>query len=418
MGNATAAGPGYGLLDILFGSKPEAGKAEGKEFQPLMEMIKSLNKNEEQSQSVVEGRTNMGTSSGKSALEYGAVGNLGILLADLANISNGAKNNLPQSGEEVVLPALNQSQKMLAIDGKSNASDLSVRESVVQEMLAKKGEAPLSQEELKLLENVNQKFHESITQKQLQAQDQQGSQRNIDDILARVTSAKREDSLQHARHSELVENLNLKDESSPKKLVSTNEFLNLLKASKRDSGDENQMSQDSKVADSKFNQLLADKSSMKNMSLLDKNFSSDSGLSGRGDQKESDISKVFQPKLNDGMPFLMTEKHLANDQLISKDMFLSGLSSREQKTAIVGELSNSIGMRALQGGGEMKIVIHPENLGEVRVKVGTSGKNVEVSIQAQNDEVASLIRSHSTSLESSLKEHNLSLTKLDVSIST
>lgn len=65
----------------------------------------------------------------------------------------------------------------------------------------------------------------------------------------------------------------------------------------------------------------------------------------------------------------------------------------------------------------MRLVIHPEALGEVKLKISTrSDGKVEVQVSAQNDDVAKIIRGGSKELESSLRDQNLTLAKFDVSV--
>src|SRR4029077_7927749 len=66
---------------------------------------------------------------------------------------------------------------------------------------------------------------------------------------------------------------------------------------------------------------------------------------------------------------------------------------------------------------EMRLVIHPDDLGEVKLKVGTKNGKVEVQVMAENEDVAKMIRAGSKELEASLKSQNLSLAKFEVSVS-
>ena len=46
--NATAAGPSYGILDVIMGKTPKEEKAEGKEFEPMLNLIKALEKQKDE----------------------------------------------------------------------------------------------------------------------------------------------------------------------------------------------------------------------------------------------------------------------------------------------------------------------------------------------------------------------------------
>jgi flagellar hook-length control protein FliK len=64
----------------------------------------------------------------------------------------------------------------------------------------------------------------------------------------------------------------------------------------------------------------------------------------------------------------------------------------------------------------MRLIIYPEQLGEVKLHVGTREGKVEVKITTENEDVAKVIRGGSRELETSLRDQNLSLTKFDVSV--
>jgi flagellar hook-length control protein FliK len=100
------------------------------------------------------------------------------------------------------------------------------------------------------------------------------------------------------------------------------------------------------------------------------------------------------------------------------DIYLPGPDKPEQmKSALLAEVGSGVALHAHQGGGEMRLVIHPDDLGEVKLKVGTKNGKVEVQVTAENEDVAMILRGGSKELEASLKDQNLSLTKFDVTVS-
>ncbi|HEY8278958.1 MAG TPA: flagellar hook-length control protein FliK [Bdellovibrionota bacterium] len=99
------------------------------------------------------------------------------------------------------------------------------------------------------------------------------------------------------------------------------------------------------------------------------------------------------------------------------DVYLPGADKPEEmRNVLLGEVGSSVALHAHKGGGEMRLVIHPDDMGELKLKVGTKNGKVEVEVTAQNEDVAKLIRGGSKELENSLREQNLSLAKLEVTV--
>jgi hypothetical protein len=67
-------------------------------------------------------------------------------------------------------------------------------------------------------------------------------------------------------------------------------------------------------------------------------------------------------------------------------------------------------------GGEMKIHLRPEGLGELHVKVTTQGQQVGLQIQASDENAKKILQDSMNTLKESLASQNLSLAKVDVSI--
>ncbi len=82
-------------------------------------------------------------------------------------------------------------------------------------------------------------------------------------------------------------------------------------------------------------------------------------------------------------------------------------------------LSNAVtGMRNLsaQGGGEMRIRLKPENLGELHVRVMTDGRNVGLQIQASSDHAKRILEESMSHLKEGMAVQNLSLTTVDMTV--
>jgi len=81
----------------------------------------------------------------------------------------------------------------------------------------------------------------------------------------------------------------------------------------------------------------------------------------------------------------------------------------------------SAGIRNLspQGGGEMRIRLKPENLGELHVRVVTNGNgNVGLQIQASDEKAKKILEESMGSLKESLASHQLSLMSVDLSVTS
>lgn len=80
-------------------------------------------------------------------------------------------------------------------------------------------------------------------------------------------------------------------------------------------------------------------------------------------------------------------------------------------------VSNGIREFAAQGtGGEMRIRLRPENLGELHVRVVTDGKNVDLQIQASDGHAKKIIEESMSHLKESMASQNLSLGSVDFTV--
>lgn len=78
----------------------------------------------------------------------------------------------------------------------------------------------------------------------------------------------------------------------------------------------------------------------------------------------------------------------------------------------------SSGIRNLtpQGGGEMRIRLRPENLGELHLRVVTDGSQVGLHIHATDDRARRILEESLGTLKESLAQHQLSLGKVDFTV--
>jgi flagellar hook-length control protein FliK len=85
----------------------------------------------------------------------------------------------------------------------------------------------------------------------------------------------------------------------------------------------------------------------------------------------------------------------------------------ETLAGIAGGLRN---LSAQSTGGEMRIRLKPENLGELHVRVVTDGRNVGLQIQASDDKARKVIEESMSHLKDSLAAQNLSLGTVDLTV--
>ena len=71
-----------------------------------------------------------------------------------------------------------------------------------------------------------------------------------------------------------------------------------------------------------------------------------------------------------------------------------------------------------QGGGEMRIRLRPDNLGELNVRVSTRGGEVSLQIQASDDRAKRIIEESMSHLKDRMNAQNLSLGVVDLSVSS
>jgi len=78
----------------------------------------------------------------------------------------------------------------------------------------------------------------------------------------------------------------------------------------------------------------------------------------------------------------------------------------------------SVGIRDLsaQGGGEMRVRLHPDNLGEIHLRVVTQGNHVGLEIQASSDKAKKILEDSMSHLKESLASHSLTLGAVDLRV--
>lgn len=408
--NATAAGPSYGILDVLFGSQSgESKEADGQELAPFMNLIKALKEKSEDKESAGSW-TEEETASGKSAVDYRAVGMPGMFPPQAGSVDQLMANaNAVQ--EAAAMP------KLKTIDPK-----------LVNGMLEASSLLPLTKEEQKLLTEVNQKIEQQNTALS-KLQSAQGLSLVGGELSSNSEAAT---VLEDPRKLELLRELNRKgvdpegikvaegsgQNGAPEKagkFLSTESYLQIhdqmAKAGPKSASNDSTV--DNAQLPMGMNREAKVDSSLLGGDDKAKDFLGNSEKNLFSEMKPGRPNVKMDPNLNFAAGLLGAQN--ASESQV-KELQLPTANPTEMKSILTGEVNQGVSLQALKGGGEMRLIIYPEQMGEVKLHVGTKDGKVEVKITAENEEVAKVIRSGSKELETSLKDQNLSLTKFDVSV--
>jgi flagellar hook-length control protein FliK len=89
----------------------------------------------------------------------------------------------------------------------------------------------------------------------------------------------------------------------------------------------------------------------------------------------------------------------------------------QAKQEAIQTIVNHAQLLAQKGGGEMQMTLKPDQLGEIQLKVALEGNRVDVQMVTERSDVKKLIEQGVQELRSGLAQHQLSMDKLDVSVS-
>ncbi len=93
----------------------------------------------------------------------------------------------------------------------------------------------------------------------------------------------------------------------------------------------------------------------------------------------------------------------------------AGAKDRLSHESLLGVATSARELNA-QGGGEIRVRLKPDNLGELNMRVTTHGNQVALHIQASDEKAKLIIEQSMASLKTSLAQQNLSLGKVDVTV--
>jgi len=447
MSNATAAGPSRGLLDVIFGSKqeqPEEASADGQGFGNLMNLIKVLNMKKEAEAGTEAGRTPGETLLGKSIAEGNADGMPSLNGKAVPLTADGqleALQKLQEAEEKEKLQRLSQlgiPAAALMIPVQPAQQLEGVQPELVNQALRQKGLPPLSQQEMKLLQDVNGKIS--------QANGQSGQVDIPPELMAAGVPAvdpapldpskaqalpkaaapngqALDPQLQKAMAAKGTDPRKLKavdtsaDAGTPEKMLTTESYLQLHESV--NAGAKPQVkepgSKGPQAAGAEQSAVRAPEGALTAGAVAE---AAQKGLGSRkGDTADQLPNGAKQSKLDATAAGTFGATLSQKNEAAQKDLYLpAGQKPEQLKSALTAELGTNVAFHAHKGGGEMRIVLHPDDMGEVKLKVGTKNGKVEVQVTADNEDVAKLLRGGSKELEASLKSQNLSLTKFEVSV--
>lgn len=439
MQNATAAGPSRGLLDMIFGSSkgPEKAETDGQGFESLMNFINGMNDEKKEEQSAALSRTLRETTPGKNTADSSVAGTPGTnatsdaegqLALAIAQEQKEQQEKLQALSMLLGIPAQGQPVAPLqpqpapipvvGAEVQAQAPLEAMKPEQVNAVLKQKDLPPLNQEELKLLQAVNSKL----------GQVQAAKPSELPKVAAAGAGVAAADQGVDPRlHKEMAKNgtdpkklksaeASASPVSGPQdKMVSTETYLQMHEGSKAPVKEAAVKDVNAANGEAPASPALAQGS-------LTSAAVAGAGAKGLalGSKKERELELpegAKQAKLDASGAAFGASLAQQSKEASQHELDLSGIKKPDQfREALMAEVGTGVSQHALKGGGEMRLVLNPDDMGEVKVKVSTKNGKVEVQVSAENKDVAQVLRGGSKDLEASLKEQNLSLSKFEVTV--
>lgn len=429
MNNATAAGPSFGLFDVLFGNVPQENpQADGKTFGDLLKVVKNLEKDPNEQLVAVEPDWTAKEIQPGEPMEHRFGNTPGAVSATmneqgLSAQSLAALTPWMAKGEAKALAASDiNAHQILAIkekiremmpDVKDEEIDKLVTEDAARLLMAlsaKKAEIHAQQAAKPAGEGVKAPLIPNLpAQAKAEKALPQAVNRNpgeveksLNDLMAKAVKQPQAKQV----HEEVLPDAPKALPAQQEKILSTEDYLQMQTAAKE---------APRKGADVGLANAPQQHTAMAGLEGGRKERDSE----GRQRSRESDVLKAGLKKTDlhaAAQPFDLGLK--AGGPILAKEVLLPQSGPQEMRLGLVNELAQNVRLQARQGGGEMRLLIKPEGLGELRLKVGANKDGqVEVSVVATNDEVARMLRNGSNELSEALGDQKLSLAKFDVSVS-
>ncbi len=135
-------------------------------------------------------------------------------------------------------------------------------------------------------------------------------------------------------------------------------------------------------------------------------------LMGAGDEQDSQAAEqegFFNPQS------LATDSQTKDMKQIDMSKFTVTMQpTAQEESANIKELINQAQFLSTKGGGEMKMALSPEGLGEVIMKVSVNGGQVNVEMMAESNEAKKLLEKGMGELKANLLSHKLNVENIKV----
>lgn len=420
--NATAAGPSRGLLDIIFGTgkSAEEAEADGQGFAGLMNFIKSMNGEKTEEQGAVVDRTRQGIPRGKGLVEGQSDGtpggndsalNLSGQQLPAGNEDPARKERLNELSAMLGLPVsdLSRTQQLPPPKPAGKIEGSAVSPDQVNAALKQKALPPLNSEELKLLQAVNTKLEQAP--KPLEGNALPKEAMPAASAAAVAGNKKVPGKLAGPEVTSVAVS------GTPEKMVSTESYLQMHESVGKGPV---------KDAMGKGGQAAMNAEAPASAASATASLTSAAVAGTASKGLELGSRKEREPELKEGRAKLDLASSSTlgaalaegTKELSKHDVYLPGLEKPDQfREVLLKDVGTGVALHAHKGGGEMRLVLHPDDMGEVKLKVSTKGGKVEVQLTAENNDVAKVLRSGNQDLEASLKDQNLTLSKFEVTVS-
>ncbi len=110
------------------------------------------------------------------------------------------------------------------------------------------------------------------------------------------------------------------------------------------------------------------------------------------------------------------EKNLNNQSVLRNNSNQNVVISPQDRSENLSKISNATEALATKGGGEMKVILTPEGLGTILLKVKMQEGKLQVEMKAQSKESQRLLESSLSDLKQNLSAHRLSIDSVKVDV--
>lgn len=113
-----------------------------------------------------------------------------------------------------------------------------------------------------------------------------------------------------------------------------------------------------------------------------------------------------------------SEAPISSSIQVSGNVVSGAMSKERLSSESLSTLTTNIRGLSGQGGGEIRMRLKPENLGELNIRVSTLGNQVELNIQSSDDRTKKIIEESIGYLKESMSSQNLNLASVDFSVAS